>query len=104
MTLASLKKCAPSVERAPRSVDEFIDEATLYARGLDKVVVLHETRAVQEQGPFKRATFTLSEQAIGALNDLSEKTGIAKSRLIRIWLMEQQRDQDLADYIDSAVK
>jgi len=31
----------------------------------------------------RHATFTLSEEAIAALNDLSELTGEAKSKLIR---------------------
>ena len=87
MSLSSLKKSAPSAELKCVSVDEFIHGAELYANGLNAVRTA-EPDACQLE-PLKRATFTLGKVAINKLNTLSENTGIAKSRLIRMWLDNQ---------------
>ena len=106
MTLANLKKREPSVKRPVLSVDEFIDEADFYAKGMSKVIPLPGSKATEDEHDpvFKRATFTLGETAISQLNQLSMVTGIAKSRLIRIWLHETSAEQDLTHYHASAVK
>lgn len=106
MTLASLKKRAPSVKRTVVSVDDFIADAEFYAKGMSKVVTLPNQRAADNDAdePLKRATFTLGEQAIEQLTALSEETGIAKSRLIRIWLANESDRLDLMAYITSPVK
>ena len=87
MSLSSLKKSAPSAEQRNLTVDEFIQGAEHYARGLQLV----STKLMQHQShePLKRATFTLGKSAIAKLNKLSEQTGLAKSRLIRQWLDSQ---------------
>ena len=102
MSLADLKKqtIAPSSSK-PKSftVDDFIEDAANYALGKGEIVnadmqmQLHlQAQQLSEQlasiaaedKPFKHATFTLSEEVIEQLNELSSKTNIAKSRLLRI--------------------
>ena len=88
MSLSSLKKSAPSAEHLPQvSVDEFIQGAEFYARGLK--LVHNAEHECETDEPMKRATFTLGKVAIAKLNALSAQTGIAKSRLIRLWLDSQ---------------
>lgn len=87
MSLSSLKKSAPSAELKPVTVDEFIHGAEFYACGLQLVSIAEQK--VLSDAPMKRATFTLGKVAIAQLNALSVNTGIAKSRLIRIWLDNQ---------------
>lgn len=107
MTLANLKKRGPSVKHSAVSVDQFIDDALKYANGCDNIVTLPVSANValeQEQATLKRATFTLGEQAIAQLDNLSLQTGIAKSRLIRIWLQQQQASADIQPFLLSAIK
>jgi len=51
----------------------------------------------KHEKPFRRATFTLSEDAIEQLHDLSEGTDLAKSHILRILIDElcnkEQNDQ-----------
>ncbi|MFC0049568.1 ribbon-helix-helix domain-containing protein [Rheinheimera tilapiae] len=42
-----------------------------------------ELEPLINKGPMRHATFTLSEEAIGVLNQLSLETGVSKSKLIR---------------------
>lgn len=103
MSLASLKKCGPSVRRAEVTVDEFIRQAEDYAMG--KVVPLPTPpRPAESEQKLKRATFTLGEPAIGQLDTLAGLTGIAKSRLIRIWLDSMQHSDNLESYLNSRIK
>ncbi len=106
MTLANLKKCGPSVDRQAVSVDEFIDGALRYANGCQNIVSLPVAGCEEtpQSGLLKRATFTLGEKAIGQLEALSLQTGIAKSRLIRIWLDRQHRSAELQDYLVSQIR
>ena len=106
MSLADLKK-QPSIKPQRKfTVDEFIDDAANYAIGDPQVVSTNKfntsvnadlqaqaqllskkiAESVEEthDKPFKHATFTLSEETILQLNELAEKTKIAKSRLLRI--------------------
>lgn len=92
MSLSSLKKSKPSVERVSAvSVDDFINDAVNYASGQEGVVrTLYPTQNQSEKtciqaDPMRRATFTLSEETIEQLKTLSSQTGICRSRLIRIW-------------------
>lgn len=87
MSLSSLKKSAPSAELQNVTVDEFIQGAEFYACGLKLVPTTVLGESCDE--PLKRATFTLGKVAIAKLNALSERTGLAKSRLIRLWLDNQ---------------
>ena len=106
MTLANLKKCSPSVSRQAMSVEDFIDGADYYQQGLSKVVPLPSCKLTESEADktLRRATFTLGDKAISTLDELCVRTGIAKSRLIRIWLDEQSRRADIATYLTSTVK
>ncbi|KGJ87468.1 ribbon-helix-helix domain-containing protein [Thalassotalea sp. ND16A] len=99
MSLADLKKQRPTKTKRTFTVDEFIDGATNYATGNPEFIDadMHMqaqtellSRKIAEKiepckdKPFKRATFTLSEDIISQLNELSAKTSISKSRLLRI--------------------
>ena len=106
MTLANLKKCTPSADRKLVSVDEFIDGADYYQKGLSKVIPLSgaSEQANDHEKTLRRATFTLGDMAISTLDQLCSRTGIAKSRLIRIWLDEQNKRGDVVAYLASTVK
>lgn len=106
MTLANLKKRAPSASRPVMSVDDFIEDAEYYANGLSKVVNLPCPKVNSEPGEvaLKRATFTLGEPALTQLSSLSERTGVPKSRLIRIWLDNEQQDGNILVYLNSEIK
>ncbi|WP_052749017.1 hypothetical protein [Arsukibacterium ikkense] len=68
------------------TADEFIDDANNYALGLPRIVSLRQLLPDEDDTtrlPMRHATFTLSEEAIAALNELSDLTGEAKSKLIR---------------------
>ncbi|ARD23319.1 MULTISPECIES: hypothetical protein [Shewanella] len=104
MGLADLKKnvtpCNTMFE-PQMSVDDFIEAANLYAMGkqhsssnsienankqaMEKLLALTEANEplAKKPAPFKRATFTLSEDAINQLTLLSQSSHTAKSKLIR---------------------
>lgn len=84
------------------SADDFIEGANRYANGIDNVVSIRAHQAPDlhlvpsanqqnQQKPLRRATFTLSENCISALNHHTNLQGYAKSHLIRI--MIQHFDQ-----------
>ncbi|TLU67632.1 ribbon-helix-helix domain-containing protein [Thalassotalea litorea] len=97
MSLADLKKQEKPKAKINFSVDDFIEDANNYAAGNPQIVSAEANQQVEifkkqfaqdnhcEAGrPFKHATFTLSEEAIKQLSELSEQTHIPKSRLLRI--------------------
>ncbi|NMP16457.1 ribbon-helix-helix domain-containing protein [Thalassotalea sp. Y01] len=103
MSLADLKKKSQTRVERTFTVDEFIDDATNYAVGQPQIVSADIQAQAQlindhiactlscdnnaqttEECCFKHATFTLSEDIIEQLNELSENTKIAKSRILRI--------------------
>lgn len=107
MTFASLKKSSPSASPKAVSVDEFIEDAENYARGLNKVIRLHPSAATEAQGhcePVKTTSVTLTAEAREKLDQLSAQTGISRSRLMRIWLagVEVELEKDL--YLASQVR
>lgn len=99
------------------TIDEFIADADNYAKGSPQIVsnenhgkmnlkqAIHDAKmlierkqSAERQGkPFRRATFTLSENTIEQLKTLSEGTDLAKSHIIRILIDElsnkEQKDQ-----------
>ncbi len=121
MSLTDLKKTKDSSVRKKKfTIDEFIADAENYAKGMPEIVsgdidcklnlkqaILETKRFIdgeelshEKQGnkkPFRRATFTLSEDAISQLQDLSLNTDLAKSHIIRILIDElcvkEQYDQ-----------
>ena len=88
MSLSDLKKKKSPDHKRTLSVDEFIDDAKAYAKG--KSVINNDKSKVSTR-KFKNATFTLSPDNIQQLADLSEKSGIAKSKIVRL-LIEHQYD------------
>ncbi|MEW9797204.1 CopG family transcriptional regulator [Alteromonas sp. CYL-A6] len=101
MSLLSLRKSTPSVSARRVSVDTFIDDALRYATGqtqrppctqsaIGQALPAREHHCADATSAMRRATFTLSDDTIRALTSLSEQTGISRSRLIRIWVSEQQ--------------
>lgn len=86
MALSDLKKKCLQSNKPAFTADEFIEDANNYALGLPRIVSLRKQLPEEDDTtrlPMRHATFTLSEEAIAALNDLSELTGEAKSKLIR---------------------
>lgn len=99
------------------TIDEFIADADNYAKGSPQIVsnenhgkmnlkqaihdaklLIERKKSAQMQGkPFRRATFTLSENTIEQLQQLSEGADLAKSHIIRILIDElsnkEQEDQ-----------
>lgn len=119
MSLADLKKQNTNKVRRKFSIDEFIDDATNYAAGRPEIVnadLLAQSQKLtqsiaktvkQNQAsdkPFKHATFTLSEDIIGQLNELSDKTDIPKSRLLRILVNNFYYDENPNELFLSKIK
>jgi len=106
MSLSDLKK---SHSKQPKkkgfTVDEFISDAENYAKG-SATIVSADTKNLSmgqalllakqhmsdkkktDHQPFRRATFTLSEEAIEQLTQLSVGSDLAKSHIIRILINE----------------
>lgn len=120
MSLTDLKKNkdrANSKENVKEqfTIDEFIADADNYAKGSPQIVsnenhgkmnlkqaihdakqLIERKKVVNMQGkPFRRATFTLSENTIEQLQKLSEGADLAKSHIIRILIDElSNKEQD----------
>lgn len=101
MGLADLKKSHTGVNRAEFTVDEFIEDALFYANGSPKVISMDRviadrkvceaetfggSHSHESREPFKRATFTLSDEAIDTLNQYAHFTELSKSRLVRLFV------------------
>jgi hypothetical protein len=120
MSLSDLKKKKKHhVKKKNFTIDEFISDAENYAKGAPVIVssggskssnadinmsqaILMAKQHLDEKNkkhdkPFRRATFTLSEEAIEQLTLLSQGTDLAKSHIIRILINElcsqDQRDR-----------
>jgi len=122
MSLTDLKKSKDRPQSKENvkehfTIDEFIADADNYAKGAPQIVsnenhgkmnlkqAIHDAKrlierkkaADAENKPFRRATFTLSENTIEQLQQLSEGTDLAKSHIIRILIDElsckEQEDQ-----------
>ena len=109
MSLINLKKSKSLAKPKLRSVEDFIDDALLYAQGkvnkqqtsttknelqnlrTDQVVPIRK-RAKPEG--MRHATFTLTPQCIEKLASIAQKTGKAKSALIREWIEKNSKNID----------
>lgn len=91
MSLINLSRSTPRVRCKPSksvSAEMFIQDALHYASGV-VLPVCHEAekhRTNSHFTPMRRATFTLTEECIDQLQQLSEHNGVAKSKLIRLWI------------------
>ncbi len=117
MSLADLKKQSSSQTQRSFSIDEFIDDATNYAMGKPEIVsaryqkeskkickALNDVVKKDKKASFKHATFTLTDDIITQLNDLSEQTNIPKSRLLRILVNQFYNEQNPVELQLSDVK
>ena len=108
------------------TIDEFIADADNYAKGAPQIVsnenhgkmnlkqAIHDAKLLIErkkaekmQGkPFRRATFTLSENTIVQLQALSENADLAKSHILRILIDElsnKEQEEQIRKLFDSDV-
>jgi len=118
------------------TIDEFIADAENYAKGSPEIVSesIHEEsakklnlqQAINEakryvemtenehkkenkdkhEKPFRRATFTLSEDAINQLQNLSQGTDLAKSHILRILIDElcnKEQNERLKNLLQSKI-
>lgn len=128
MSLTDLKKNKDSPQlkenvKKQFTIDDFIADADNYAKGSPQIVspdhhnkmslkqVINDAKHVIEQEkrtnaqtkPFRRATFTLSENVIEQLQCLSEETNLAKSHIIRI-LIDELAKQEQANQLKKLLK
>lgn len=101
MSLTDLKKgqVKPKKKKAQVSVDEFIDDALNYAQGKPQIVSAERATATditkaKKKSIYRRATFTLNEQAFSQLEYLADKSDLAKSHILRI-LLDADPDPEL---------
>lgn len=97
MSLLNLSRTTPRancINEEAVTADTFIDEAVSYALG-HSAKAANETlthspdsvgESVTSHQPMRRATFTLTEECISQLQEISDQSGVAKSRLIRLWI------------------
>ncbi|MAQ01374.1 MAG: replication protein RepA [Alteromonadaceae bacterium] len=91
MSLINLSRSTPLASRTTTkkvSAEEFIQDALHYASGTVVPLAAVTDRQVNDSHhePMRRATFTLTPECIDQLQQLSEQSGIAKSKLIRLWI------------------
>lgn len=107
MSLINLSRSTQPAKRSVAkavSADDFIQEAVEYANGnvvpIKSIVEASDTTKVEALPevaddiasdnaaglPMRRATFTLTEECIVQLSQISEQSGIARSKLIRLWI------------------
>lgn len=85
MGLADLKNtCVSSAKRKIITLDEFIDGAELYAKGLPEITSQHTKKKLQPISDFKACTFTLTKLTRDELAVHAHELGVSKSKLIRI--------------------
>lgn len=108
------------------TIDEFIADADNYAKGSPQIVsnenhgkmnlkqaiydakqLIEQKKTVKMQGkPFRRATFTLSENTIEQLQQLSEQADLAKSHILRILIDElsnKEQEEQIKKLFESDV-
>lgn len=91
MSLINLSRSTPPVRRTASknvSAEEFIQDALQYASGVVVPISAAAEKQISEphHEPMRRATFTLTQECIEQLQQLSAQSGIAKSKLIRLWI------------------
>lgn len=97
MSLTDLKRRKKKTPQTQVSIEDFIEDANNYAFGQPSVV--SQSRKKLSKGKqkgldkhstkiYKHATFSLTEDAIAILDQISTEAKIAKSRLIRILIYD----------------
>ena len=93
MSLTDLKKQSGRTKKEKVSVDEFIEQANLYAKG--KSPSLDKKRVLKKGRNYKNATFTLSPVQIEQLNAIAKNSGLSKSHILRLLISELAKENDL---------
>ncbi|WP_394221416.1 replication protein RepA [Alteromonas gracilis] len=109
MSLLNLKKSKPLARPNLRSIEDFIDDALLYAQGkvelrgastakqaathVNAKSVVPIRKPVKTEG-MRHATFTLTPVCIEKLAEIARKSGKAKSALIREWIEQNSKNLD----------
>ncbi|OJF69069.1 replication protein RepA [Alteromonas sp. V450] len=101
MSLLSLKKSKPIAKSSHKTVEDFIDDALLYAQGrgaskskseVKPASDLHFSNNIllmekpKKSEGMKHATFTLTPECIAMLAEIALDEDKAKSALIREWI------------------
>lgn len=92
MSLRDLKKSTPSNSSGTGNIadlETFIEGAQCYAYGLEV-----KGPPLEKGGKCKNATFSLTSQSSQELSQMSKRTGISKSRLLRILIHDQYFSDD----------
>ncbi|AWL10987.1 hypothetical protein HMF8227_00491 [Saliniradius amylolyticus] len=109
MTFSSLMRKSPSATPKPRlTADEFIDQASYYAAGQahPKLKVVESPGPVSPCAgePMKTTSVRLTDDARETLDALSQKTGISRSRLVRIWLGQLDPEVEAQSFLASVIR
>lgn len=94
MSLIDLKKNSGNNKKQKISVEEFIEQANLYAKG--KTTTCDKKRQIKKGRRFKNATFTLSPNHIKQLDELSKQSGLSKSYILRLLIAELAQGEGLS--------
>lgn len=91
MSLRDLKKSTQSSNESagPVDLESFIEGAHAYAYGLN-----HQKPALDSASKTKNATFSLTLESAHELLCISKRTGICKSRLLRLLVHDQYYSDD----------
>jgi hypothetical protein len=91
MSLRDLKKSTQlnSVGASAVDIDSFIEGAHTYAYGLARTAIVSNSA-----DRTKNATFSLTPQASTELTTISKRTGVCKSRLLRLLIHDQYYSDD----------
>ncbi|WP_111977304.1 hypothetical protein [Algibacillus agarilyticus] len=88
MGLADLKSTyEPSAKRKVISIDEFINGAEYYAKGLPETLANQPTskpEVTNKKSKYKACTFTLTPTVRDELSQCAQALGVNKSKLVRI--------------------
>ncbi|MDF0534234.1 replication protein RepA [Shewanella yunxiaonensis] len=88
MSLTDLKRKQQKQKPKTVSIEDFIEDAVNYAVGKPSRIEKAVNQPKRKSPPrkFRHATFSLSEASIRQLDDVAQSTGIAKSRLLRMFI------------------
>ncbi len=99
-----------NLQEAIREAKRFIDFKEQEHKQEEAQSGQHERKRVKGKSkgekPFRRATFTLSEDAIEQLHDLSEGSDLAKSHILRILIDElcnKEQNEQLKKLLQSKI-
>ncbi|MCP4984597.1 MAG: hypothetical protein GY928_00635 [Colwellia sp.] len=105
-----VSELSPEEEHQKLSLKQAISEAKRYVEltGIEHQQANNVKAGVKnkQDKPFRRATFTLSEDAIEQLHDLSERTDLAKSHILRILIDElcnKEQNEQLKKLLQSRI-